>query len=305
MTFISITFALLLEQLRPLRSGNRLYGGFARYVTRLARNFNAGRYGDGVVSWLLAVLPLMLGTVIVSWLLHRAGGAFALAWNVGVLYLALGFRHFSYFYTDIEQALQRGDLIHARELIGEWRGRSAAELDESEIARVAIELGLVYSHRHVFGVIAWFIVLGPAGAIGYRLAALLAARWGGARDGDSRAFGQFALRAYEIIDWIPARLTALGFVIAGDFMGAVECWRNQAAAWPEPNRGVVLAAGAGALGVRLGGVLRRNGGIEDRPSLGDGDEAGLDYMQAAIGLIWRALVLWMFLILLVTIASWF
>jgi len=274
-------------------------------VTRIARNFNAGHPRDGMVSWLLAVLPLMLVTVVVSLLLQHAGAMFALAWNAGVLYLALGFRHFSYFYTDITQALERGDLARARDLVGEWRGRPAAELDESEVARVAIELGLVYSHRHVFGVVAWFIVLGPAGAIGYRLAALLAVRWGGARDGDTRAFGQFARRAYEIIDWVPARLTALGFAAAGDFMGAVECWRARAAAWPEPNRGVVLAAGAGALGVRLGGVLRREGGIEDRPLLGDGDEAGLDYMQAAIGLIWRALVLWMFLILLATIARWF
>ena len=305
MTFLSLALDLLLEQLRPLRSGNRLYGGFARYVNRLARNFNAGRYGDGVVSWLLAVLPLMLITVIISLLLRHAGEAFALIWSVGVLYFALGFRHFSYFYTDILQTLQRGDLARARDLIGEWRGCSAAELDESEIARVAIELGLVYSHRHVFGVMTWFIVLGPAGAIGYRLSALLAVRWGSVRDDDSRIFGQFALRAHEVIDWVPARLTALGFAVAGDFMGAIECWRADAAAWPESNRGVVLAAGAGALGVRLGGVLRREGGIEDRPPLGDGDEAGLDYMHAAIGLIWRALVLWMFLILLATVASWF
>jgi cobalamin biosynthesis protein CobD/CbiB len=282
-----------------------LYGEFGRYVNRLARSFNAGRYNDGVMSWLLAILPLTLVTVIVSVLLQRAGAVFMIAWNVGVLYLALGFRHFSYFYTDIVRALQNDELVRARELIGEWRGRPARELDESEIARVAIELGLVYSHRHVFGVIAWFIVLGPVGAIGYRLAALLAARWGGARDEDLRTFGQFALRAYEIIDWIPARLTALGFAAAGDFMGAIECWRARAAAWPESNRGVVLAAGAGALGIKLGGVLHREGGIEDRPLLGDGDEADLNYMHAAIGLIWRALVLWMFLILLVTVASWF
>jgi len=57
--------------------------------------------------------------------------------------------------------------------------------------------------------------------------------------------------------------------------------------------------------VKLGGVLRADTGIEYRPQLGDGDEADPDYMQAAVGLIWRALVLWMFLILLATIASWF
>jgi len=305
MVFLSLAFALLLEQFRPLRSGNPVYSGFARYASRIARNFNAGHPQDGIVSWLLAVLPLMLAVAIGSWLLQRAGVALVLAWNVGVLYLALGFRHFSYFYTDIAQALERNDLARARELVGEWRGRSAAELNESEIARIAIELGLVYSHRHVFGVIAWFIVLGPAGAIGYRLAAFLAARWGGGRDDEARTFGQFARRAYEIIDWAPARLTAIGFAAAGDFMGAIECWRERAAAWPDANQGVVIAAGAGALGVRLGGVLHREGGIEDRPLLGDGNEAGFDYLPAAVGLIWRSLVLWMFIILLTTIASWF
>jgi cobalamin biosynthesis protein CobD/CbiB len=192
-------------------------------------------------------------------------------------------------------------------LVGEWRGRSGTELQSGEIARVAIELGLVYSQRHVFGVIAWFIVLGPAGAIGYRLAALLAVRWGrGLDDRDvASGFGQFARRAYEIIDWIPARLSAISFAAAGNFMGAVECWRERSSAWPDPNQGVLLAAGAGALGVKLGGVLHRQGGIEDRPLLGDGDEADLDYMHSAIGLIWRALVLWMFLILFGTLANLF
>lgn len=305
MTFISLFAALLLEQFRPLRTGNQLYGAFARYVNWVARNLNAGRYRDGVIAWLLAVLPAALVTLIVYALSRYVGALFTLLWNIVVLYVALGFRQFSHFYNDVMLALRSGDLARAREALAAWRGESASELNANEVARVAIELGLVRSHRHVFGVMAWFVVLGPVGAIGYRLAALLNDRWSSARDAETNAFDRFAVRAFEIIDWVPVRLTAFSFAFAGNFMDAVECWREQATSWRSPSKGVILAAAAGALGVKLGGVLHQDNGMEYRPQLGAGDEADADYMQAAVGLIWRALVLWLFLILLATIASWF
>jgi adenosylcobinamide-phosphate synthase len=305
MTFLSLVGALLLEQWRPLRTGNRLYIAFARYVNRIAQNFNAGGYRDGIISWLLAVLPVALVTLIVYGVSRHVSGLLALAWNIVVLYLALGFRQFSHFYNDVMLALRAGDLDRARDVLNRWRSAPARGLPAGEIARVAIELGLVRSHRHVFGVMAWFIALGPVGAIGYRLAALLNDRWGSVEGEEAAAFGDFARRAFEAIDWLPVRLTAFGFAMAGDFMGAVECWRAQAAAWRERGQGILLAAAAGALGVKLGGVLHEDGGIVYRPQFGDGDDADVEYMTAAVGLIWRALVLWLFLVLLATIASWF
>ena len=305
MTFISLVAALLLEQLRPLRTGNRIYVAFARYVNYLAQNFNAGQFRDGVISWMLAVVPIALATLIVHWGLRHTNGLLALVWNIAVLYLALGFRQFSHFYNDVLLALRGGDLARAREILTQWSGESARELTATEAARVAIELGLMRAHRHVFGVMAWFVVLGPVGAIAYRLAALLSNRWGAGPDAERGLFGVFAKRAFEVMEWVPVRLTAIGFAVAGDFMGAIECWRDQAALWRSRSQGIILAAAAGALGVRLGGVLHTDDGIEYRPQLGDGDEADVDYMQAAVGLIWRALVLWLFLILLATIASWF
>jgi adenosylcobinamide-phosphate synthase len=279
--------------------------GFARYVNRLGENFNAGQYRDGVISWVLAVLPVAVITFAVYTVCREVNGLLALAWNIAVLYLALGFRQFSHFYNDVMLALRTGDVPRAREILTVWRGESARELTPGEIARVAIELGLIRSHRHVFGVMAWFIVLGPVGAILYRLAALLADRWGSAQSAPADAFGIFARRAFAVIDWLPARLTAFSFAMTGDFTGAIECWREQAAAWSSRAHGILLAAAAGALGVKLGGVLHEDGNIVYRPQLGDGDDADVDYMEAAVGLIWRALVLWLFLILLATIAHWF
>jgi adenosylcobinamide-phosphate synthase len=305
MTFVALVIALLLEQWQPLRSGNRVHVAFARYVNRLASSFNAGQYRDGVISWLLAVVPVAVVTLFVYWVLRYNHALLALLWSVAVLYLALGFRQFSHYYGEVLQALRGGDPVRAREVLGKWRGHSAHELTESEVARVAIEMGLLRSHRHVFGVMAWFVVLGPVGAIAYRLAALLNDRWGAPENAEAGLFGVFAERAFRIIDWVPVRLTAIGFAVAGDFMGAVECWREQAATWRSPSHGIILSAAAGALGVKLGGVLHQDGSLEYRPQLGDGDEADVDYMQSATGLIWRALVLWLFLILLATIASWF
>ena len=302
MTFLALILALLVEQWLPLRTGNPLYVAFARYVNRLAQSFNAGQYRDGVIAWALAVLPVVLVALGVYFLSRQFSWLAVLGWNVVVLWLVLGFRQFSHFYTDVAASLRGGDLPRAREVIARWRGESANELTAGEVARVAIELGLRRSHRHVFGVIFWFVLLGAAGAILYRLAALLGDRWGGVRDGDAAVFGRFALRAFEIMDWLPLRFTAFSFAVAGNFMGAVECWRVQAATWRSRAQGILFASAAGALGIKLGGVLHQDNGIEYRPQLGDGDDADVDGMDAAAALIWRALVLWLFLVLLVTLA---
>jgi cobalamin biosynthesis protein CobD/CbiB len=104
-------------------------------------------------------------------------------------------------------------------------------------------------------------------------------------------FGEFARRAFGVIDWLPARITATAFAVVGDFEDAIYCWRTQAARWPDRLLGVVLAAGAGAIGVRLGMPVPRGATLEDRPELGLGEDADTPFLDSAVGLIWRALVL--------------
>ena len=226
----------------------------------------------------------------------------ALAWSILVLYLTMGFRQFSHYYSDILQLLREGDVAAARERLMAWRGPGAGEVAGGEAARVAIELGLVGSHRHVFGPIAWFIVLGPAGAVIYRIAAMLHDSWGTRGDPEFGDFGLFSRRCFFWLDWLPARATAASFAIVGNFEDAVYCWRTQARSWLAKSRDLILASGGGALGVRLGNTVQDYESTEWRDEFGIGDEADVDYMQSAVGLIWRALVLWVFLVFLVTIA---
>lgn len=305
MTLVSLIAALFLEQWRPVGNRNRAIRLFIGYADILERQFNAGEHRHGAIAWLLAVLPASLATWLIYEALHDLSPALGWAWNVLVLYLTMGFRQFSHAFTGIAEALQAGELERARALLGEWRGQTARESSSNEVARLAIEQGLVYSHRYVFGVVLWFAVLpGPSGAVLYRLSEILAERWGSRQEPEFGAFGGFAARAFELADWLPARLTAISFAIVGDFEDAIYCWRAQALSWAQQTQGIILASGAGALGVRLGESLRQGDQMQYRPELGVGDEADADYMQSAVGLIWRTVVLWLVMILLLTIASW-
>jgi adenosylcobinamide-phosphate synthase len=305
MSFFSLFAALLIEQVWPLNTRCTVYRWFTRYANSLGSHFDAGERRQGVTAWCLGVLPWVIASIAVYRFLCEVHVVFGWAWNVAVLYLTMGFRQFSHAFTEMVEALRGGDLDKARQLLGEWRGESATEYNGTEIAKVAIEEGLIAAHRHVFGAIFWFLVLpGPSGAVLYRLAGLLEQKWGGRSEEDYGEFGRFARKVFYYIDWIPVRLTAMSFAVAGDFEDAVHCWRTQATAWMHPEQGVVLASGAGALGVRLGETLHHHGTVSFRPELGLGDDADVNTMASAVGMVWRALVMWMLIIALIAIARW-
>lgn len=308
MSLLSLIAALLLEQLHPLSSRKYLYTWLSGYVEFFQRNFNAGHQKHGRVAWMLALLLPLLVVGTLYYVLVGAHPIFAWAFNVLVLYLTMGFRQFSHFFTDIHKALRERQSDRARDLLGDWMGKSCRDLSDEEVARVTIEQALLCSHRNVFGVVFWFVIfmmlgLGPVGAIVYRLAQFLNNRWGMQDEAEVGEFGVFARQAYHVMEWVPLRLTASTFAIVGNFEDTAYCWRTQAASWPDAEAGIILASGAGALGVRLGQTVVQDQQPVFRPELGIGDEADADFMQSAIGLVWRALVFQMIMLLLLTVAN--
>ncbi|MGH8709679.1 MAG: CobD/CbiB family protein [Burkholderiales bacterium] len=298
MSALAVIAALLLEQWRPLGDRKGYFTALANGAEWLERSFNSGEGRHGMVAWLVGVLPVVAAALAVHYLLLSVNPLLALAFNVGALYCTLGFRQFSHYFTDLQLAIRSGDLDRARELIGAWRGEPAQHRSREEVIRLAIEEALVASHRHVFGVLFWYVLLpGPSGAIVYRLAVYLRRRWGGLG-----AFGEFAERAGRLLEWPAVRLTAASFAVVGDFEDAIYCWRTQASAWRDPDAGVVLAAGAGALGVRLGMPLTALEGVEVRPELGVGEPADAPFLDGVVGLVWRALVVWLFALVLLALA---
>jgi adenosylcobinamide-phosphate synthase len=309
MSLFALIAALLLEQYHPLSSRKYLLDWLNHYVHFFQHHFNAGQHNHGKVAWLLAVLPLLFCVIGLSVILHQVHPIFSWAFNVLVLYLSMGFRQFSHNFTRIHHALRDEKLEEARALLGDWCDVSAHELNAEEVARVSIEEALLASHRNVFGVIVWFVLFsalglgGAAGALLYRLTQFLCARWGKENEAELGQFGAFARQAFHIVEWLPIRLTAITFAIVGDFEDTIYCWRSQAASWIDPESGILLACGAGALGVRLGMPIPQGGLLQDRAELGIGDDADADFMQSATGLVWRSVVFWLILLLLLTLAS--
>lgn len=305
MTLLSLLCVLVLEQFRALPA-TQVFAVQSAYASFLERRFNGGEFRHGMIAWITGVAAPALLTLILHFVLEYIHPVLAFGFDILVLYFLLGFRQFSHYFTDIQLALRMGELDRARRLLEEWRGHGADRLGSAEIARLAIEQGILSSHRHVFAPLFWFLALGPAGAVLYRLGLAVAENWqraGGPLD-EHPQFGEFARQAFQVLDWLPARMTAATFAIVGDFEDAVYCWRTQASQWSDAASGILLASGAGALGIRLGLPLPDETGIEARPELGLGDDADVDHLQSAIGLVWRALVLCLLLLALLTVASW-
>jgi adenosylcobinamide-phosphate synthase len=306
MSLLSIIVALLLEQAKPLTTSwvDAVLGRWAHF---LDRHLNAGEQRHGLVAWCLGVVLPALIVLLTGAGLGWGNRFLALVFDIGILYLTVGFRQFSHYYTDIHLALRMGEVERARQLLAEWRGQSAERLSSGEVARLAIEQALLASHRHVFAPLFWFVLFGPGGAVAYRLALFFSREWGERADREFGDFGQFSRRAFSLMDWVPVRVTAAAFAVVGDFEGAIYCWRGQAGRWPDPSAGVLLASGAGALGVRLGGPTLGDGILGDpaaRPELGTDVEADADFMQSAIGLVWRTLVVSLLLLALVIVTGW-
>lgn len=317
MNFLAILAALGLEQWRTFRLRAGVERLFVRYARWLELQLNGGTREQGMVAALAALAPPVALAAGLFWLASAVHPALGFVWNVVVLYLLMGFRQFSGAFSAIAAALAAGDLAIARRALAGWRGGTPTEWSSTDVARLAIERGFVDSYRHVFGTLFWFVLLpGPAGAVLYRAAALLAAEWHAGASGEDttplirtrESFGAPARRLLWLLDWIPARLTALSFAIVGDFEDSAYCWRTQASAWAEEEggdvAGIVLAAGGGALGVTLGGPLPTVAGApEGRPELGMGEDPDAALMSSGVGLVWRALILWLLLILLLTLAN--
>ncbi|MDE2394596.1 MAG: CobD/CbiB family protein [Burkholderiales bacterium] len=326
MSFFAVLFALLIEQLKPLPRDNWVHHALRSWVGWTSRNFDAGKSHHVVVVWCVAVLTPTLAVALAYLAASHYSVVLGIGFDVLLLYLTLGFRQFSHYFTDIRDALDRGDENEARAKLAEWRHLDASELPRTEVLRHVIEHALLAAHRHVFGVFFWFVVLsavglGPTGAVLYRMAEFASRYWAyrhraldAPANDDLLALSR---KLFGLVDHVPARLTAFGFAVVGNFEEAIAGWRRDAGLWQHANEGVILAAAAGAVGIQLGGSAAPGVTPDRSKTFAAGADAGvaaaegstggvppqLGHLQSVVGLVWRSVVLWMLLVALLTLAN--
>lgn len=267
--------------------------GFGQAAAAVERRSNRGGAVRRRVAGFAAVLLLVGGPAgVAALLLHRAPAALAWPGHVVLLWFALGGRSLRDHLRPIGHALARGDLPVARALTARIVSRDTATATPTDLAKAAVESALENGNDAVFGALWWFAWFGGPGALAFRLANTLDAMWG-YRSERFLAFGWAAARLDDVLNWLPARCTAVGYALLGHTRRALRCWHRQAPRWPSPNAGPVMAAGAGALGLALGREAVYDGRIELRPPLGQGRAPAPADIARALRLVSGTLVLWL------------
>jgi len=273
------------------------FGRWAGWFETRVRRMLPGRSG-GLLAWALAVLP-WVGLALVARGLHPAAHWVV---DIGLLYFALGARSLAEHAEAVAAPLAAGDVEAARTRVAWMVSRDTAALDATGVARAGTESVLENGNDAVFGALFWFCLLGGPGALLFRLANTLDAMWGYRSERFIR-FGWAAARLDDLFNWLPARLTALTYAVLGRTGSALRCWRGQASAWDSPNAGPVMAAGAGALAVQLGGTAVYHGRSEVRPALGCGRLPAADSVRRAVALVERGMLLWLGILAGVALAA--
>ncbi len=285
MIFVAVMIALGLDALLRAHEPMQGYRGLRQSLSRYAGRAQE-EHGFMATLAVLAVtvIPALAVALLVDLVAARSA-LLTLVFDVLTLVIALAPRDLPGEIEAYRVALDAGDEARARELARELLGREpnpdiTARTDE------VTEFVLVGANDRLFGVLFWFAVLGPAGAVLYRLMHLLHQQCAGA----SRDFCAAAERGYGVLAWLPAHLTALAYALAGSFEEAVSDFRSYyrqcSVQFFRVNSDVLACTGRGAL------------------RLAAGEDHGLGRVDAAMSLVRRSLWIWVVGLGLVSLIGW-
>jgi adenosylcobinamide-phosphate synthase len=265
--------------------------GFGRLANAVESRLNPSPGRDGFfagIKGVLGVAVLLVPLTVVAWWLCRLP-VWGMVVDVLLLYFAIGHRSLHEHANAVTRALDAGNEEQAKTAASYMVSRDSAAI---EPVPATVESVLENGNDGVFGALFWFFVLGGAGALLFRLANTLDAMWG-YKNARFLKFGWAAARLDDVLDYLPARMTALTYAMLGNASTALRCWRTQAPRWESPNAGPVMAAGAGALEIKLGGPARYQGEWHQRPDLGEGAPAQPEDIPRALALVRHGVYLWL------------
>lgn len=277
--------------------------GFGWLVTQLEKRLNPshrqssrGQYICGVLGVSLVVLP----PVMLCLLIMHLSIWLALSLHLYLLYFAIGHRSLHQHGLAVYTALQAGQFEQAQLATSYMVSR---DVEAIEPVSATIESVLENGSDSVFGALFWFFIAGGPGALAYRLVNTLDAMWG-YKTPRYFYYGWAAARLDDVLNYVPARLTALTYALLGQTRLAWQAWRQQAPLWDSPNAGPVMAAGAGALNVQLGGRARYHGEWHERPRLGTTVTPTAEDIPKALQLVRNGMLSWLVIAVLIGAAAY-
>lgn len=301
MTLISVLVSLSLDRAMFSHRDSAIEGWFSRAATTVASRLPSSMDGHG--GAVLLVLPPAIVIAALQGAVHN--------WLFGLLGMALGIVVLLFALGPLDPVGLVDDYLDARRLddrerIAWFYERFTGEPlpdDGAVEGRNMVEAVFYQSHDHLFATVFWFCVLGPAGAVAYRMAAEVALRPSAgivARPGLHQAGRQFL----GLLGWIPARLIAFGYAMTGSFEEALHALRHNLR-----GQGDDLLAGNRQLLADVGAAAMRRD-----PRERDGDEAenGTERrahdpsgaVESARALSVRTAVLWLAILALFTLTGW-
>jgi membrane protein required for beta-lactamase induction len=295
MNLIIILACLLGERFFWEQQSLRRSGWFTEYSLwyqrqELPRWMNEGFWG--VI--LLLLLPLLAVALLQALLDGVLWGIPSVLFACLVLFFSLGPTDLDRQVSEYAAARESGDeetsLATARHLLDDEPPPS-----EPTCSQAVAESILDQANSHIFAVIFWFLLLGPMGALLYRMANHLRKPPQTTQESD---LFHTANRLVDILNWIPARLTAFSYAIAGSFEDALIGWRSYHESrfneFYSSASGILVCTGSGAM--RLATLLETQ--AEESPA------DAFFLAKAAMGLVWRSLVVWIIVLGFLTLADW-
>ena len=261
------------------------FGVAAAAVERVT--YRDSRIG-GVAHVGLLVGAVSLFGAVLDWRARRRGPLWSAAATAMATWIALGGTTLARTGLAMDDLVSRDDVEGARGLLPALCGRDPALLDAAGLTRAAVESVAENTSDATVAPLLWATVGGVPAVLGYRAVNTLDSMIGHRSPRYAR-FGWAAARLDDAANYVPARLTAALVVLCapiagGSPSGAVRAWRRDAARHPSPNAGVVEAAFAGALGVRLGGPTAYRYELQIRPTLGEGAPPSVTDLRRAVQL---------------------
>ncbi len=294
MIFITLVLALLAERFLGQFQHLRRFDWFDRYVGMVRTRLGSSAFWDGPMGVIVTLaVPLLVVSLVQAFLHGALLSVLGLLFGVAVLLYTLGPHDLDAEAEAYCAAVETGDVEGAQHSAGSLLGYDAPP-DLWTRSRAVTDAVLSESNERLFSVLFWYAVLGPLGAVLFRLSALLPDRQRPA-DVEGAGYMDAARRLHEILAWLPARLVALCYALSGSFEDAMQGWNDspQESEHADSNSAMLIRTGAGAL------RLDAEGPAPDEQS----PEAHVTMVKSALGLMWRALVILLGVLLLLSLAG--